>query len=169
MNLEPDSIKNLELKIKADAILQQVIEGDIDIFEYDVGNYIDESKYDFEDWIENPEAYISEIERAFSEKEKIELLSSYIANLSPHRALQLINQPNSISKDELLEWKRNWLNVNGSNDCDMLVLIPIELDSGIKAAVAIICYANIPGGETSLVQAFETLKEGEEFFVRYTI
>ena len=158
-----------ELEAKAENIVRQVAEGDIDIFQHDFGNYIDANAYEFDDWINNLEAYISEIEEAPSEEEKIEILKGYISDLSIDRAKQLINEPDLICEDELLEWKRKWLKVTSNSDCDLLVLIPFELDSGAKASVAIICYTNIPGGESSLVETFETLKEGEEFFARYTI
>ena len=166
---QPEYSDNEELNLKADAIARQEAEGELDIFQFEWGAYVNPHPYDFEDWIKYPEAYIEKFSEIPSEQEKIDLLNAHITNLSADRAKQLIETPNLIKEDELIEWKRNLLKSKGTDNCHLLALIPVELDNGIKAAVIIICYTNIPGGESELVKVFETYEKGQEFFNRYSI
>lgn len=124
-------------------------------------------RVDFEEWISHLEDYLDINPEELEGEKYYQTIKYYFPKVAELRLRDLIANPQSITEDECLEWRR-CLYQEG-DDADFLILRPLELSSGEVGSAVIVSYSNIPGGEYDLLEVFSSLEEGRLYMNRYSL
>lgn len=152
------------LRIEAEKALQGFRDGTLNFADYPCGSEIP-YLLEFSEWIGYLEDYLDVDSIELQDENRLKTIKRFFPTTDYSRLLQLIANPESITDDESLEWRRSlYKDQDGSN---LLLLVAIETSSG-ETGVAIICsYSDIPGGEHDLVEIFSSVEEGEQYLSKH--
>lgn len=122
---------------------------------------------EFHEWISDIEDYLDVDPMELRGTNLFKTIKQFFPTVDCQRLRSLLADPKSITADESLEWRRI-LYQDDQYTADVLVLVPLQLQSGEIGTAIIYEYSNIPCGEWALHAVFPSVEEGEEYLKRYS-
>ena len=125
------------------------------------------SSHTFDEWITDLDLYLGLEPSELEGEKRFIAIRAFLPSVSENRLHDIISQPNLISDDEELDWRRNWYQ-DDHDEADFLFLVPLQSPEGDEGAAIICSCSNVPGGEFYVVEVFDGYDKAEKFLDRHT-